>query len=494
MSLPELISLDIKTDPVNTLVIPLCEDRAIHDSRVVAALSRKALELAEFSGKKDESLLWYDRAEVSAQRILFLGLGPADKLSPEIFRAAAGTAVKKATDLKTGDIVLVTPSAAKTEIPLADMLFALMEGACLANHVYDRYKSKKKIVPLSRIALLVKPEAVKTHAALPRRVADICAGTVMARDWVTLPANEKRPPELADHIARAAEAAGLSVTTLTETELAERGCNALLAVAKGSDAGARLVVMEYRHPGARKTVALVGKGVTFDSGGINMKAEMGNMKMDMAGAAAVSATIITAARLGLPLNIVAAAPIVENMVSGGATRTGDVVTTHSGKTVEINNTDAEGRLILIDAMSHVIDRFHPDVLIDMATLTGACVVALGEGFAGVFSPDPDLLDRIRAAGDAVHERCWPLPLPDDYRESLKSEVADLSNIGKNRWGGAITAALFLSEFTKDTRWAHIDIAGTAFVGKDTPYCRVGGTGFGVRLLCHLLEGLAGETA
>lgn len=494
MFLPELISLDIKTDPIQTLVIPVCEDRSIHDDRAVAALCRKAMGLAEFGGKKDESLLWYDRAETSAQRILFLGLGPADKLTPEILRATAGTAVKKAMDLKTGEIALVAPAAAKMGMAPTEALSAWMEGACLANHLYDRYKTTKKITPLARAVLLVKPETAKSHAALPRRVADICAGTILAREWVTLPANEKRPPELAALIARAAEAAGLSVTTLTETELTERGFNSLMAVAQASDAGARLVVMEYRHPQAKRTVALVGKGVTFDSGGMNMKSEMGNMKMDMGGAAAVAATIVTAARLGLPLNIVAATPIVENMISGGATRTGDVVTTHAGKTVEINNTDAEGRLILIDAMSHVIDRFHPDVLIDMATLTGACVVALGEGIAGLFSPDAELRERIQAIGDAVHERCWPLPLPDDYRESLKSDLADLSNVGKNRWGGAITAALFLSEFTKDTRWAHIDIAGTAFTGKDTPYCRVGGTGFGVRLLCRLLEELAGGTA
>ena len=240
---------------------------------------------------------------------------------------------------------------------------------------------------------------------------------------------------------------------------------------------------------AEKTLALVGKGVTFDSGGLNIKTGggMATMKSDMSGAAVVAATMVTLARLKTKSHVIGAIPIVENMLSGKATRPGDIVRSHAGKTIEIGNTDAEGRLILIDAMSYVVKKYKPQTLIDLATLTGACVVALGEKIAGVFAPDDDLAKRIITSGQKTHERCWQMPLPDDYKELLKSDFADLNNMPSSRWGGAITAALFLSEFNGDTRWAHIDIAGPAYNKKGDSYCGPGGTGFGVRLLCHLVE-------
>jgi leucyl aminopeptidase len=211
--------------------------------------------------------------------------------------------------------------------------------------------------------------------------------------------------------------------------------------------------------------------------------------MDMAGAAAVAATLITAARLHLKHNIVGIIPIVENMPSGNATRPGDIIQSYGGKTVEIGNTDAEGRLILIDALSYAIKNYRPQTVIDLATLTGACIVALGEKIAGAFSFDDDLAENIILSGVNTHERCWRMPLPEDYKDLIKSDFADLNNVPATRAGGAITAALFLSEFVKDTSWAHIDIAGPAYAKKESAYCGVGGTGFGVRLLCDLLERL-----
>jgi leucyl aminopeptidase len=235
-------------------------------------------------------------------------------------------------------------------------------------------------------------------------------------------------------------------------------------------------------------VALVGKGVTFDSGGINLKptGSIETMKTDMSGAAAVAAALTAVAALKPRLRVIGVMPIVENMVSGNATRPGDVVKTYNGKTVEIGNTDAEGRLILIDAISWAIKKYKPETVIDLATLTGACVVALGEKIAGVFSNDDDLAQAIIASGDRSHERCWHMPLPEDYGELLKSDIADLSNMGKTRWGGAITAALFIKAFVGDTRWAHLDIAGPARAKEPGAYCNAGGTGFGVRLLCDLI--------
>jgi leucyl aminopeptidase len=211
------------------------------------------------------------------------------------------------------------------------------------------------------------------------------------------------------------------------------------------------------------------------------------MKSDMSGAAAVAATLITAARLKAKINLIGAIPIVENMPSGKAIRPGDIIRSYAGKTVEIGNTDAEGRLILIDSMAYAIKRYKPQVLIDLATLTGACVVALGLKIAGVFSNDDDLAAAIAASGEKTHERCWQMPLPDDYKELLKSDFADINNMPSSRHGGAITAALFLAEFVDDTRWAHIDIAGPAYLKKENAYCGPGGSGFGVRLLIELLE-------
>ena len=288
-----------------------------------------------------------------------------------------------------------------------------------------------------------------------------------------------------------AKKARLKVQLLNEKELKQKKFGALLAVAAGSQSKPSLVVLEHKVKGAKKTVALVGKGVTFDSGGLNLKpgSSMAGMKADMSGAAAVAATLITAATLNKKINIIGAIPIVENMPSGRATRPGDIVNSFSGKSIEIGNTDAEGRLILIDAMSYVIKKYKPHSIIDLATLTGACMVALGEKIAGVFSNDDTLSRIIVESGEKTRERCWHMPLPEDYKKLLKSDFADLNNISSTRWGGAITAALFLSEFVKDTPWAHIDIAGPAYINKASAYCGPGGTGFGVRLLTEVVDKL-----
>jgi leucyl aminopeptidase len=263
----------------------------------------------------------------------------------------------------------------------------------------------------------------------------------------------------------------------------------MLAVGAGSANKPRLVTLEYAPAKkARKTIVLVGKGVVFDSGGINLKpsASLDTMKTDMAGAAAVAATLITAARLKPDVRLVGVTPLVENMPSGQALRPGDIITSLSGKTIEVGNTDAEGRLILADAMTYAIKTFKPDVLVDMATLTGACVMALGEKVAGVFSRDEELSRTVIAAGQKTFERCWPMPMPEDYKALLKSDLADINNMSSTRYGGAITAALFLSEFAGDVPWAHIDIAGPARNSKATDYCPAGGSGFGVRLLLEMI--------
>jgi leucyl aminopeptidase len=279
------------------------------------------------------------------------------------------------------------------------------------------------------------------------------------------------------------------VNILNDNQLRRQRFGALLAVASGSSHSPRLVEIVYHPAKSEKTILFVGKGVTFDSGGINIKPSqnLDAMKSDMAGAAAVAGAMNGIAKFKPGFKVVGITPLVENMPSGSAIRPGDIITAYSGKTIEIGNTDAEGRLILADALAYAIKKYKPDMIIDLATLTGACIIALGEKMAGLFSNDDALARSIISAGEITNERCWRLPLPEDYKEMLKSDLADISNMANSRYGGAITAALFLSEFVGDIPWAHIDIAGPSFSKKASDYCGPGGTGFGVRLLCRIVN-------
>jgi len=418
-----------------------------------------------------------------------LGLGKIEKLDMESLRTMAGKAVKGVIKKKHSEVLIAVPLAEMVKMDMQNILEAMMEGAFLGNHLFDKYKKEKKLQSLKRIDFLVASHEAKKYKRLPSRISTVCKGTILAREWVSMPPNEKKPELFAKSITRLAGKENLKVTVLGEKELKQKKFGAMLAVAAGSRNRPKMVILEHNPVKTKKTIALVGKGVTFDSGGINLKptASLADMKMDMSGAAAVAATLITAARLKLRRNLVGVIPIVENMPSGDASRPGDIIKSYDGKTVEIGNTDAEGRLILIDAMSYAIKKYNPQTLVDLATLTGACVVALGEKIAGTFSFDDKLAESIILSGQRTHERCWRMPLPEDYKELIKSDFADLNNVSNTRYGGAITAALFLSEFVKETSWAHIDIAGPAYSKKESSYCGVGGTGFGVRLLFDLME-------
>jgi len=490
MALLKIMSKDLTTERVETLVIPVCEDAAIHDDRQVAALVRGAGKMVEFSGEKKQKIVFFNPKGIQVDRAILIGMGKKENLDREALRVAAGYGVKAALDGRLERISFSVPSEKKTGMPLADILEALMEGAFLANHVLDTYKKEKKKKPLKEMAMLVRVEDKKTFSGLPARVAATCEGTLLARHWVNMPANLKPPAAFANEIVRHADQVKLKATIVDDKTLNRKKFGAMLAVGAGSTNKPRLVVLEYTpRKKSRKTVVLVGKGVVFDSGGINLKpsASLDTMKTDMAGAAAVAATLISATRLKPDVKVVGIMPLVENMPSGRALRPGDIITSHSGKTIEVGNTDAEGRLILADAMAYGVKTFKPDVLVDMATLTGACVVALGEKIAGVFSGNDELSRTVIAAGEKTFERCWPMPMPDDYKNLLKSDLADINNVSNTRYGGAITAALFLSEFAGDVPWAHIDIAGPARNSKATDYCPAGGSGFGVRLLLELLR-------
>ncbi len=312
----------------------------------------------------------------------------------------------------------------------------------------------------------------------------------LARDLVNEPGNVKAPAWLAEQAQIAAAAGDLRCTVLEPAALADEGCGALLGVAQGSIREPRLIVLEYTgaEPGAAP-IALIGKGVVFDAGGISLKPaeKMDEMKMDMAGGATVIATCLAAALLKLPVNLVGVVPAVENLPSGSAIRPGDILTSLSGQTIEVLNTDAEGRLILADALTYAA-RFRPRLVIDVATLTGACIIALGHHASAVLGNDTALVQALRAAGERSGERLWELPLWEDYDEQIKSEIADVKNTG-GRPAGTITAAAFLKRFAGDFKWAHLDIAGTAWIDKARPCHPKGASGVGVRLLVAFLRDL-----
>jgi len=477
---------DIKADMA---VLFACEDMAPYEQDDAGKIVKRSLEYTEFAGKAEKEIMFYDLSGMTSERVLVCGLGRAEDVDAEVLRAAAGRAVKKAISMKLSSIAICVPGI-DFENSKESASRPVMEGACLANQCINDFREKKEDKALAKIIICTESDA-GADEGLAKLVSTICNGTMLARTWVSMPSNEKRPDRFARMIKKAASSDAIKVRVLDEKELKEEGMNAILAVGAGSSRKPRMVILEYRPDGRKQHVALVGKGVTFDSGGINLKSASGiaNMKMDMSGAAAAAASVITAARIGIPCWITAVIPIVENMPSGNATRPGDIIKTYSGKTVEIDNTDAEGRLILADALAYAEKNYEPDIIFDIATLTGACMVALGEKIAGLFCHDDDLAGRMLDSANRTHERCWRMPLPMDYKKLLKSDFADIKNISSSSYGGAITGALFLNEFVQTDKWCHIDIAGPAYSKKGGDYTIPGGTGFGVRLLVDFLEGI-----
>ncbi|HUR51632.1 MAG TPA: leucyl aminopeptidase, partial [Mycobacteriales bacterium] len=411
------------------------------------------------------------------QRVLLLGTGDA---SPKAWRKAGAALARRAK----GQRALVLDLR---ELRLDDEgLRALAEGLLLASYRFTRKDVEPR--PLREITVVVSaPERLRP--ALDRVLAVVRA-TAAARDLVNTPPDVKSPSWLADQAVRLLK--GLDVRVRDDAELAREGWGGVLAVGQGSSRPPRVVEVTYDGGGARHLV-LVGKGITFDTGGLSIKpnASMTTMKMDMSGAAAVLAAVRAAADLKLPVKVTAIACIAENMPSGAAQRPSDVLRQYDGTTVEVLNTDAEGRLVLADGLAYAVDKLAPDALVDVATLTGAMEVAMGKRVAGYFASDERLARQLEAASDASGERIWRFPLVEDYRQALRSDTADLRNIGDPKLklqGGAITAALFLQTFTGEVPWAHVDIAGPAWAVADDDELTKGGTAFGVRLLVRWLEG------
>ncbi len=411
--------------------------------------------------------------------VLVVGLGDRNEIDAEKVRVAAAIAAKEAGRLEARSLAWAPRRGAP-----AESVDAVVTGTILASHRFDRFKSGDgDDSPMLESLTLLDSDATDAAAERARVAAE---AQNRARDLQSTPANFATPTDLA---ARAEEiAAGsdaVEVDVLGRPELEEKGMGGILAVSQGGPQEPKLIVLRYAGSGSGSTLAFVGKGVTFDTGGISLKpgAGMHEMKMDMSGGAAVLEAVAAIAELGLPLDLLAVVPSTENMPSGSAIKPGDVITQYNGKTVEVNNTDAEGRLILADALAYAVEQ-GAERIVDLATLTGAVTMALGSTYAGLVSNDDDLAAEVARAGEETGELVWRLPLHPEYKELMKGTVADLSNLAKARKAGTITAGSFLEEFVGETPWAHVDIAGTAwdvgreYVGKDA-------SGFGVRLLIEL---------
>jgi leucyl aminopeptidase len=427
---------------------------------------------------------------LKAPVLALVGIGPVERVDAEALRRAAGAAVRQLAGL--GTVALALPAAT------ADNVRALAEGAALGGYSFDRYRSEHQPAPVDEVVVLT--DLAKDKAALAGAAsASVVARAVhLARDWVNTPPGDLVPADFAGAVQAAVKAAAQSakvaVEVLDEAALEAGRYGGILGVGQGSAHPPRLVKLSYRPAAAVGELAFVGKGITFDSGGLSLKPATGmvTMKCDMAGAAAVAAAVIAIAQLDLPVSVTGWLCVAENMPSGSATRPGDVLTAYGGKTIEVLNTDAEGRLVLADGLVKASADF-PDLIVDVATLTGACVVALGSRVSGVLANDDELLELIPAVAGEVGEAIWPLPIPEEMREKVRaSKIADLGNHNPDKYGGALYAAAFLREFVGEgLRWAHLDIAGPAFnEGEAFGYTPKGGTGAAVRTLVALARASA----
>jgi len=474
-------------------------DRAL-EGQIAAVIAS-----GDFRGRSGESLLLYPNGEIPAERVQLVGLGEEGEVNAESVRCAAGRVVDAAKDRRATSIAICAPRV--SGLPLAEISQALAEGLVLASYRFDTHRERDKDAapPVKRATLLIdRPADLKAAREASRTGVILAESQNLCRQLSNEPANALPPAELAKAAKRVAREVGLGARVMDVAELKKNHMGGILAVGGGSANTPRLIVLDHDPRSSRgkkgpkrtgesarrlPTVCLVGKGITFDSGGISIKPSpaMDEMKHDMSGAAAVIGALRACALLKLPIRVVGVIAAAENMPSSTAYRPGDVVTTMSGKTVEILNTDAEGRVVLADALHYANTKFKPEAIVDLATLTGAVVVALGKWATGLFGNHEGLIEAVRSAGESTAERVWPMPLWAEHRKAVRSDVADIKNT-TGRDASSSTAAAFLANFVGETPWVHLDIAGTAWGNKPAPYLKKGSTGVGVRLLLELLRG------
>jgi leucyl aminopeptidase len=464
----------------DALIVPVFEGRK--EERFGAG---DLFDAGEIAGKPLELLLLHHVPGVAATRVLLAGAGKAEKFDPQELRKLAGAAVRHLKSKSVKSIAM----ALDPEHAGADFASAAVEGAILGDYEPDRYKTGDDKKPVDRFTVVAAGDDLEDAVTRGRIVAE---AQNFARTLVNEPGNLLTPSKVAEAARSMASEYQLECQVLELEEMERLGMGALLGVAQGSAEPPALIVIRYkpRQANSPAHLGLVGKGVTFDSGGISIKPSEGmeKMKYDMAGGAAMLGAMRAIAQLKPAITVTAFIPCVENMPGSRAQRPGDIVTAMSGKTIEVINTDAEGRLILADALTYARKQGCTH-LVDAATLTGAVVVALGHLNVGLFANNDAMRDRVLQAAKSAGERMWPMPLEDDYKEYLKSAFADLANVG-GRWGGAITAAIFLKEFAEDTPWVHLDIAGTAWLDESKPFLAKGPTGLPVRTMVRLAMGWA----
>jgi leucyl aminopeptidase len=441
----------------------------------------------DLTGKQAELVSIRDAQPLTAKRLLLVGIGKPAEFTLPRFEKACLTAVRHVTEKKLASVAIAAPVVDGSSVNVADLVQTIATAAAVGSTGQGIYKTEQSRYPIEELTIFVpsSAEGAKVEAAV-RRGQILGEAINIVRDLVNRPAQDLYPETFAQRAKELAQDFGLACGVFDETWLKQQKMGALLAVSQGSERPPRLVVLEYQGAGDDAPwLALVGKGVTFDSGGLSIKPTDGmlTMKCDMAGAATVLGAMTAIARLKLPVNVAGYMGLVENMISGNSYKLGDVLTARTGTTIEVNNTDAEGRLVLADVLSYAVDEGAASI-IDLATLTGACVVALGEDIVGAFSNNQPWCDQVLAAAKRAGEDAWQLPLVDAYADLLKSDVADMKNTG-GRPGGAITAAKFLEKFVDKKPWVHLDIAGPAFASSSKPYREGGGTGVMLRTLVEV---------
>jgi leucyl aminopeptidase len=472
----EIVSTSAEVDLTDaTLVVGVLagNEPAPGAEEAYAAADPALLELAKFEGKNGQVLTL---PHTEAKAVVFVGLG--EEAGFESIRGGMGNAMRAVKSERAVTNLNLLPVDGATR--------AVAEGAALGSYQFRPYKTEGDPLPVERLELIDGDEEALAETLIAT------AATNLARDWVNTPALDKAPEDLAARIQEAAEEAGLSVEVWDEQRIVDEKLGALLGVAAGSDRPPRLVIIEHTPDEPAAHLGLVGKGITFDSGGLSIKTAqyMEEMKDDMSGAAAVAAATIAIARLGVPIRVTTVIPLTDNAVGGKATRPGDVLRPVAGPTIEVLNTDAEGRLILADGLG-IVRRYEPDLIVDVATLTGAAHVALGDKIAAVFASDEEVAASLLGAASRAGEHFWELPLFKEYMKSIESDIADLKNISGGRYGGAIIAALFLSNYVDDSRWAHLDIAGPARSRETAGEQVKGASGVGVRTLIELARSMIG---
>ncbi len=452
-------------------------------------LVQQAVESKDMTGSFGTSLLMPAYRSFAAKRLLIVGLGKPQELTIERVRKAAATVIVKAKELKLKALTLVMPDVSLDDLPLVT---AMAEGAILSDYAYSKHTDQQheKQQHVQTVHIAVGERDAKQLQTLVSRTTSICEGVRLVRDLVNEGSDLVNTLHIEKICGEIAAKHGLAITVLDEKDVVEEGLNLLHAVGRSGSTPPRLIILEYKgNPGSGERVALVGKTITFDTGGVNLKptGHVETMHQDMAGGATVLGVLDVACTLKIPVNIIAVVAAAENGLGPGAYKPGEIFTSYAGKTVEVKSTDAEGRLVLADAIAYTIKHHAPTALVDVATLTGAALVALGTHVIPVIGNNTILSSKLFDAGQRTYERIWLMPLYDEYKDEIKSDVADMKNLGDQRNAGTIAGAAFINAFVGTTPWAHLDIAGVAFLEKGRGYTPQGATGSGVRLLIDLLS-------